>query len=1523
MVGKHPAVTDGIPRWSSIPGSRVLLMGTGRHAPGSSLPDVPAVANTVADLAQAYVERCGIPRSAVHTALDPATPMELGDAIAAAAERASGLLVVHYVGHGLLSDQGVLHLATCSTDPRPTRLPHTSLPYSTMRSYLRQYLDGGPHRRLVVVLDCCYSGRATEGLDGMDEVMPLADISGAYVIASAGRDEHALAPEGSRHTAFSGALLRLLTSGDPGGPADFTLDHTFRHLQRELPAAGFPRPRRLTEGRTGELIVAANPSYRAAPSAPPSTEGGDHNGAVETSVCPYKGLAAFETADSPWFFGRESLTRTLTDALARSHDDGRVLAVLGASGSGKSSLLRAGLLPALSRGELGIAGSATWPRVLLTPTADLPAALAEALSGPTGIPARRLAEILAEDPLRLLAALRAGGGRTPVVIVVDQFEEVFTLAESAGPREAFVRALHAAAHGDEHGPAALVVLGVRADFYAECMAVPELVPSLREQPVVVGPMSTAELRDTVEKPAARAGFALEPGLVDVLLGDLGASPLTKSQHQGSYDAGRLPLLSHALKTAWQQRTGPILTVAGYKETGRIHGALAATAELAMSRLDEGGRDAARGLLLRLVRIGEGTEATKRRAARSELLAEVPDPERAAAVLAAFTTEDTRLITMERDSVEIIHETLLHAWPQLRTWIAENTTRLRTEQQLTEAAHTWERAGRDPSLLQTGSRLARAEAWAAEEPMDSGNPLALEFVRAGGRRRRRSARQRRTAVAVVLCVLVAVATSLGVLFRSADAQRREAQSQHRTATARGLVFQAESLRATAPDTAVRLGIAAQRLGPGDDARASLMTTLLTRHQPDLLTAHTGPVKAVACSDDGHTTATAGTDHAVLLWDTSDRARPRRVARLTGHHAPVRALAFAPGGALLATGGEDRTIILWDVSDPSEPRRLSSITGATSTIEAIAVSRDRHTLLSGGAGRFGILWDITDLGHPRRTATLEGGTYRQVHGVALTPDGRTAVVDGAGESPYIWKISDPKRPRRIGFAPGRGAEEVYAVAIAPDGHTLAVAYSDNEVVLWDIRQLTTTDNQRQLSVIRAHTRPVHGLAFSPDARTLATASADHTALLWNVTDQAHPRRLAVLAGHTGPVNSVTFTPDGRTVVTGSDDGTAALWDATEEVLPHPTAALSAPDGRVLGAVLPPGAPALAATLDGAGQHVVLWEVTEPDRRRRLASVPAAQPLSVAFSPDGKRMAVVDDESTKVALYDLTDPTKPQHASTLTNDHGWVASAVYGPDGRTLATVTQGLLVDDPTFGTPVIDAGKSVTILWDITRPTRPEHVADIPAGLNGYVVFSPDRRTLLSVADGEAVVLWDVRILAKPRRLGSVGTTGNAFEGDPAAAFTPDGKILALARDDRQAAVLYDITEPNQPKELASLVGHADTPQSLAFGAHGHLIATSANDGTMILWDVTVPSTPRQLTTVTGPTTSSFGHLAFSPDTRTLVNIETDYDEPRTGFLWDVTPITQSLTAPTTRACALVHRGLNPAEWQKATAGLPYQQTCPA
>lgn len=639
-------------RWSDIPGARVLLVGAGRHLPGSTLPDVDSVRTTVLDLGQALTERCGLPSESIRTLLDPASPVELA-----------------FVGHGLVDLSSVLHLSTAGTDTRPTRLSHTALPYPVLRQYALEFLNSGFDRSLVVVLDCCFSGRAIRPLGPSsveDSVAQIAGVTGGYVLTSAGRDQLALAPEGRRHTLFSGALLRLLRDGDRSGPAELNLDDVFRSLTRALNAAQAPKPQRFVEGRANELILAPNPAHRVRAARRRT----DRARPAERSsnVCPYKGLARFDTSDAAWFFGREALTRTVVERLARHYDDAVPLALIGCSGSGKSSLLRAGLIPALRRGELGIAGSTSWPRMVLTPTADPLGTLAAETGRLTGKGPGDLAARLRFDPARLSVELRGALGGEPgsrAVIVVDQFEELFTPRIGDKDRQAFRSALCGAAQGADGEPSALVVIGLRADFYDTCLARPELVPALVAGPVVVGPMTVPELRASITLPAIKGGLELEPGLVDLLLADLGVRVGDEDETAQSYEAGRLPLLAHALLTAWQRRADDALTTADYRRVHGIAGALSATADGALRRLDESTQDTARILLLRLVQVGDGSQDTRRRWTREHLLASLPDPARGAAVIEAFTAKDTRLLTAEQDTVEIVHEALLSAWPGSR------------------------------------------------------------------------------------------------------------------------------------------------------------------------------------------------------------------------------------------------------------------------------------------------------------------------------------------------------------------------------------------------------------------------------------------------------------------------------------------------------------------------------------------------------------------------------------------------------------------------------------------------------------------------------------------------------------------------------------------------------------------------------------------------------------------------------------------------------------------------------------------
>ncbi|HEV3172952.1 MAG TPA: AAA family ATPase [Actinocrinis sp.] len=411
---------------------------------------------------------------------------------------------------------------------------------------------------------------------------------------------------------------------------------------------------------------------------------------VDTDVAasPYLGLSTFGPQDAQWFFGRERQVRELLRRLTER----RFLAVFGPSGSGKSSLLRAGLLSAAANG--GLDGEAEPVHVLFTPGAHPLQECAVQLAGMLGVTAGALHADLAADPGRLDLAIRQlladRSTASEVLLVVDQFEEVFTLCEDAGERRAFVAALLTAARS----PASRVriVVGIRADFYGRCAELPDLVEAMQDAQILVGSMTAQELHAAITQPALHAGLTVETTVVSTIVTEMIGRP------------GALPLMSHALLETWLRRRGNTLTLAGYQAAGGIDGALARSAERAFTALDAEQQRAARHVLLRLIALGDGAEDTRRRLTRGEL------DENAAASVVVHELAQARLLTLGDDTVELTHEALIRSWPRLRAWLDEDRDGLRLHQQLIGAAATWDTEHRDPGLLYRGNRLSAAQEW---------------------------------------------------------------------------------------------------------------------------------------------------------------------------------------------------------------------------------------------------------------------------------------------------------------------------------------------------------------------------------------------------------------------------------------------------------------------------------------------------------------------------------------------------------------------------------------------------------------------------------------------------------------------------------------------------------------------------------------------------------------------------------------------------------------------------------------------
>ncbi|WP_433272514.1 NACHT and WD repeat domain-containing protein [Actinosynnema sp. CS-041913] len=1169
-----------------------------------------------------------------------------------------------------------------------------------------------------------------------------------------------------------------------------------------------------------------------------------------TAGNPYQGLRSFDVGDAARFFGRQALTARLVQAVETGAGSGRPVVVVGPSGSGKSSLLRAGLLTGAAEDR--------WRHVVMTPGgAPLDELAARFAAWTRHAPESALAGLRVR-PSAFGNLVRGGHDAEPsarrCLLVVDQLEQLFVGEVEEAERRAFFAAVWSVAQ------TGAVVLGLRADFYGHVLRYPAPAAAVQADQVVVPPMSEPELRAVIVEPARTAGFDVDDGLVELLLRDL--SPNSAPELGIAHEQGALPLLSHALRVTFEvamARDERSLGIDAYRSTGGMRRAIADTAESIYRELDHDARCVARQVLLRMVHVDDGAVDTRRVVDRQELAGQRPDAEAEAIddVLEAFIKQ--RLLTAHDSTMQISHDALLRAWPRLSGWLDDDRVGRRVHRRLTLAARYWRDNGATDDDLYQGATLDTALCWAAESDHQAAlNPLERDFLTAGVRRKdaeqaasRRRVRLKYQFVSAALVMVVIAAAA--VLY----ARRTWEDTEHQARLTRSRDMAAKSVRLRQSDTslAAELAAAAYRTAPTVEARSALLDSsalpIAARHRgrggsTNVLAAtktliatgakngavalsHVRPrtpvgpvldlgsrVVAVAISDDDRLLTAVAEDGTARLWNIGAPDEPVEVARLAGPSGAVASAAFSPDGRLLAIGGGDAVTRVWDTADTTRHLTLSGPGGA---ITGVAFAPGGRTLAVGSRDRTVHLYDLAapDRSPPVRLRGPEGAVFS----VAFGPDGRTlAAATSADRAVYLWDVADPAAPVPLGTLTGPESWVDY-VDFSPDGSRVVAGSSDQKLWEWDVRT-------RAVAGVYPHPGVAHMVRYL-DEHTVLTLTEDGMMRTWTVPGPS-------VGGFGDTVFTVEFTRTGQYAVVGTG-GRGNQVHALDMSAPDLPVRLEAPfaradvPGRFRGRVALDDENHLlaAGTDDGT---IELWSVGTPAGRtpaHRIADAATAGRSHVTgldFRPRGADLAVATADGV-VTLLNVADHRNPRQSAVVRESGSALNEVRFSPDGALMATGS---------------DDGNAY--LYAVGDPSGPRLLAALPAGDAATSVAFDAGSTTLAVASAahDNVQLWDIRTPTTPARVAQplAGPVADIYR----IAFNPARDQLAIGSVDGTIG-FWDVRDPAEPEHKATVTAAGGAVMSIGYSPDGGVIAAGTRDANIRVWRTDPESTIRWICDTTG------------------------------------------------------------------------------
>ncbi|MCK6578474.1 MAG: protein kinase [Anaerolineae bacterium] len=1098
-------------------------------------------------------------------------------------------------------------------------------------------------------------------------------------------------------------------------------------------------------------------------------------------VNPYKGLRAFDEADSADFFGRGRLVQKLIKRLGEEDPLARFLAVVGPSGCGKSSVVKAGLLPALRRG--GLPGSERWFLVEMTPGAYPLDELEIALTRVAAHPAGNLREHLDRDARGLgrAAALILPEDDSELAVIVDQFEEVFTLVEDEARRAQFIGLLAAAVANPRSR--VRVIITLRADFYDRPLQYPEFGELVRSRMETVMPLSPEELEEAITQPASREGVAFEPGLVAAISGDVHAQP------------GALPLLQYALTELFQRRSDHTLTSDAYHALGGASGALAKRAEVLYHEQPEAGREIIRQMFLRLVALGEGTGDARRRAPRSELLAVADDADMTDEILDMYAAY--RLLTLDHDpatrrpTVEIAHEAILWEWERLRSWIDESRHDIRQQRLLAAAAAEWYEAGRDASYLLRGARLDQMAAWSADARLalnqEERTYLETSVAETERQRSAEQERQRREmetqrllaesqrraanrlrylAAGLGVFLVAAVALALYAFQQEVRAQAALAQAERESAVNHSLVLAGSAL----------------------DSYENGNTVLATALALEALEIEEPPSEA-----------------EIAFREIAQGAGVRAV--LHGHSSEIRSGALSPDGRYALTGscavlseGEACAVgelIVWDVQAKVEVRRLE---GHAGWVNAVSFAPDGRTALSASSDGMVIQWGMPDGVAIRRFEGHKAG----INDVAFSPDGRVFATASDDATAALW---DAETGEIILALEGHAAE-IDSLAFSADGAMLATGGAEGMVILWDAA------SGDRLMALEGHGSRVTGVAFAAGER-LVSVTRNNLISLWNLDTGDLERQQSSFIGNP---TDLALSPDGRTLFF-AELGHLRAWNIDQWSLQYGVSYHGLRMHRIVSLAVGASGTGIYGTESG---DLIVWELPQTGANRRFGDE-TVRFTSAAESPDGRYLAL----GTADGVVILQEKSAGEEVRRFPGAVGWVWRIAFSGDGRTL------FVASADWFG----NTGAGSYTLWDVETGAK-LHTLEGFDYIPYWASFSPDGRYALanSIQWGDFwednshgdTIVWSVQTGEEALRLNTdLWVNASLFTEDGSAILTGSGTTTITGLIVWDAATGQELRHFLPDSTILSLALVPETPQVLAGLGSGEIQRIDYETGEVI------------------------------------------------------------------------------------------------